>query len=172
VASGAPRQVLYDYVKYRYPTVALGRKLLLRTYANYHGAFALKHLARMNRDTPAYRFFPGLRSFIADSGAFSEVGRVIIFLTERGAQAEVHCDYADGKSRKDQFLWLNPGRRKPFFVLDTEFRKRYLTGVCNTFDNSTWHGGDPADTATFTVRVDGKFSPEFLQRTGLTEHFR
>jgi hypothetical protein len=171
IAEGASRQVLYDYVKFAHPSVALGKKILLRTYKNYHSAFGLKHLSRMNVDMPAYQHFEGLRKFIDDSGVFREIGRIIIFLTERHALAEPHCDYADGKSRKDQFLWLNPRRAKKFYVLDTEFQKHYLTGVANTFDNATWHGGDPAEFATFTIRVDGMFSRKFLDQTGLRVHY-
>lgn len=165
------RQVAYDYVKFRYESISLGKKILLRTYNNYHAGFAMKHLARVNHDTQAYKFFPELRQWISDSGAFSEVGRIIIFLTERDARSEIHCDYADGRSRKDQFLWLNPGRRKKFFVLNENFEKQYLTGVSNTFDSACWHGGDPTPFATFTIRIDGKFSTAFKQKAGVETHF-
>lgn len=166
-----PFQVQYDYVRFAYPSVALGKKLLLRTYRNYHQGFALKHLARVNYDTPARDNFPELMQFIHSCGAFSQVGRVIIFLTERGAETEVHCDYADGKSRKDQFIWLNPQKLKKFFVLDTKLEKQYLTGMVNTFDNATWHGGDPSQTSTYSIRVDGVFDKQFLRKTGLDAHF-
>ncbi len=169
--AGPDKRAPYEYVKFRYPSIPLGRKILLRTYKNYHAGFAMKHLERVNHDTQAYKFFPELRQWIADSGAFSEVGRIIIFLTERDARSEIHCDYADGQSRRDQFLWLNPGRRKKFFVLDTSFEKQYLSGVVNVFDSASWHGGDPSPFANFTIRVDGKFSREFKQRAGLAEHF-
>lgn len=161
----------YEYAKYRYPTVALGRKILLRTYNNYHAGFGMKHLARLNHDTPAYANFQCLRDWLAAQSIFSEIGRIIIFLTERDARAEMHCDYADGKSRKDQFLWLNPNLTKKFFVLDTEFKKHYLTGVANTFDSASWHGGDPSPRASFTIRVDGRFSRPFLAASGLDSHF-
>jgi len=165
------REAAYQYVRFRYPTMALGRKILLRTYVDYHNGFARKHLARLNHDMPAYSYFPELKQFISDLPIFSEVGRVIIFLTDGNAKAEIHCDYADGKSRKDQFLWLNPRRAKRFFVLDTEFNKRYLTGIANTFDNASWHGGDPSPYATFTVRIDGRFSQKFLDASNLAEHY-
>jgi hypothetical protein len=170
-ANGATRQQLYDYVKFAHPSVALGKKILLRTYKNYHAGFAMKHLARVNQDTEAYQYFPELRQWVESCGIFAQFGRIIIFLTERGADAELHCDYADGKTRKDQFLWLNPGRKKKFFVLDTEFKKQYLTGVANTFDSASWHGGDPAETATFTIRIDGLFNAKFLAQSGLLQHF-
>ena len=164
--------VAYEYTKYRWPTMALGKKILLRSYGSYHNNFALKHLERINKDLPAYVYFPKLRAYLNDINAFDEIGRIIIFLTEGHAPAQVHCDYADGKTRHDQFLWFNPGKRKRFYVLDNEFKKQYLTGVCNTFDNATWHGGDPTPYATFTIRVDGLLSQPFLEKTGLAEHFK
>lgn len=170
-ANGATYQQLYDYVKYSKPTLPLGRKILLRTYKNYHGGFGLKHLARLNTDQPAYKHFSSLRSFLDDSAIFKEIGRIIIFVSERGAAPEIHCDYADGQSRKDQFIWLNPNRSKKFFVLDENFEKQYLTGICNTFDSASWHGGDAAPTANYTIRVDGVFSRSFLEATNLGEHF-
>ena len=171
IDSGATRQVIYDYVKYAHRSAALGKKILLRTYKQYHSDFGQKHLSSLNETTPAADNFPELMQFISDMSIFSEVGRVIVFLTERNAAPEIHCDYADRESRKDQFVWLSPKRGKKFFVLDTEFNKHYLTGIANTFDNATWHGGDPVPYATYSVRVDGLFTQEFLHASGLDSHF-
>lgn len=162
---------IYEYIKFAYPTIGLGKKLLLRTYKNYVGMFAAKHIAAMNHDTPAYDLFPELRKFIDDSGAFEEIGRVMLFITERRTCTEIHCDYADLQSRKDQFILITPKKIKKMFVLDENFEKQYFTGVINTFDNGTWHGSDIVDTSTFSIRVDGKFSKDFLERTGLAEHY-
>jgi hypothetical protein len=170
-AKGLTESQIYDYVKYGYPTVSFGNKLLLRTYNNYHAGFGVKHLERLNHDTPAYANFESLRTWLNNCGAFSEIGRILLFITERHCLTEVHCDYADGKTRKDQFLWINPRKKKKFFVLDETLNKKYLTGVINTFDNASWHGSEPAETACFSIRVDGKFSDSFLNRTGLGDHF-
>jgi hypothetical protein len=170
-AEGMTKRQIYDYVKYRYPTVSLGNKLLLRTYDNYHAGFAAKHMAALNRDTEAYANFPDLKEWLANCGAFSEIGRILMFVTERHGVTEPHCDYADRRTRKDQFLWINFRKRKTFYVLDDQFNKHYLTGVINTFDNATWHGSEPSPYAAFSIRVDGKFSESFLQMTGLDEHF-
>jgi hypothetical protein len=162
---------IYEYVKFAYPTIGLGKKLLLRTYKNYVGMFAAKHIASMNDDTKAYELFPELRKYINDSNVFSEIGRVMLFLTERRTCTEIHSDYADLKSRKDQFILITPRRIKKMFVLNENFEKQYTTGAINTFDNAAWHGSDIVDTSTFSIRVDGKFTQDFLRKTGLEEHF-
>lgn len=168
---GLTDREIYEYTKFSYPTIGLGKKLLLRTYKNYVGMFAAKHIEAMNHDTDAYALFPELRQWIADTNVFSEIGRVMLFLTERRTCTEIHCDYADLQSRKDQFILIIPKKIKKMFVLDESFEKQYTTGVINTFDNGTWHGSDIVDTSTFSIRVDGKFTPEFLKKTGLEEHY-
>lgn len=168
---GATFHEQYDFVRYRHKTAVFGEKLMLRAYENYAGGFARKHIARLNKDREAYKFFPGLRSFIDDSGIFKEVGRVIIFLTPPGSGVPIHSDYADGQTRRDQFLWLNIKGQKSFFILDENLQKDYITASSAVFDNTTWHGGDPNPGSSFTVRVDGLFTDEWMHRTGIYEHF-
>jgi hypothetical protein len=162
---------IYDYVRFKFPVKTLGTKLLLRTYPNYSKAFGAKHLARLNRDQAAYQFFPGLKQWIEDSGAFKEVGRILFFINELGSYTPTHCDYANLNSLKDQFIWINLFNKKQFFVLDENLNKQYLTGEINTFDNATWHGSEPAKHSCFTIRIDGLFSDEFLAKTGLDKHY-
>lgn len=171
VEEGFSNDDIYEFTKFAYPTIGLGKKLLLRTYKDYVNMYGAKHLASKNFDTEAYQYFPQLKEFIEQSGAFSEVGRVMFFLTERRTCTETHCDYGDLKSRKDQFIIILPKKIKKLFVLDENFEKHYTTGVINTFDNGTWHGSEPVETSTFSIRVDGKFSTEFLKKTGLENHY-
>lgn len=171
VEEGLSSDEIYEFTKFAYPTIGLGKKLLLRTYKDYVGMYGAKHLADKNFDTEAYQYFPKLKEFIEKSGAFSEVGRVMFFLTERRTCTEIHCDYADLRTRKDQFVTILPRKIKKLFVLNENFEKQYTTGVINTFDNGTWHGSDIVDTSTFSIRIDGKFSSEFLEKTGLKNHY-
>ena len=162
---------IYDYVRFKFDVKTLGTKLLLRTYPNYSKAFGVKHLSRLNRDQPAYKYFPKFREWINNCDAFKEVGRILFFVNEIGSYTPTHCDYANLNSLKDQFIWINLFEKKQFFVLDQEYNKNYLSGEINTFDNATWHGSDPAKYSCFTIRIDGLFSDEFLNKTGLTSHY-
>jgi hypothetical protein len=58
VNSGFTERQVHEYVLFRSPAKTLGTKLLLRTYPNYSKAFGAKHLARLNKDQPAYEYFP------------------------------------------------------------------------------------------------------------------
>lgn len=169
--AGLTDMQIYDYVKFTCPVKNLGTKLLLRTYPNYSKAFGAKHLARLNRDQPAYKNFPKLKEWIESTGAFKEVGRILFFINEMGSFTAVHCDYADHRSYKDQFIWINLFQKKNFFVLDDQWNKQYLKGEINTFDNANWHGSEPAKYNCFTIRIDGLFADEFLQKTGLDKHY-
>jgi len=171
VEEGFSNDDVYEFIKFAYPTLGLGKKLLLRTYKDYVSKFNAKHLSSENFDTDAYKYFPKLKEFIDNSGAFSEIGRIMFFLTERRTCTEIHCDYADLNTRKDQFITILPRKIKKLFVLNENFEKQYTTGVINTFDNGTWHGSDIVDTSTFSIRIDGLFSQQFLKKTGLYEHF-
>lgn len=171
-ASGATFKQQYDFVRFRHGTADLGEKLMLRAYDNYIAGFARKHIARLNKDREAYKFFPGIRSFLNDSGAFKEIGRTVVYLTPPGYGVPTHADYSDGISRRDQFLWLNIRCQKKFFVLDENLQKDYITSQCGTFDNASWHGSDPVPPSTISVRIDGIFSDEWLEKTGTTAHYK
>jgi hypothetical protein len=162
---------IYDYVRFKFDVKTLGTKLLLRTYPNYSKAFGAKHYARLNRDQPAYQYFPKFKQWIENCSAFKEVGRRLFFVNELGSYTPIHCDYANLNSLKDQFIWINLFEKKKFFVLDEEFNKHHIAGEINTFDNATWHGSEPAKHSCFTIRIDGLFSDEFLTKTGLTNHY-
>lgn len=168
---GFTKRQIYDYVLYKFNVKSLGEKLLLRSYDDYVAGFRNKHLAKLNTDQLCYEHFPGLRDWINKSNIFSEVGRIIIFVSEKGNYTPTHCDYQNLKSRKDQFVWINLFSKKKFFVLDSNFEKQFLTGEINTFDNASWHGSEPADYSCFSIRIDGIFSEEFLNNTGLKQHY-
>lgn len=171
VSAGFTDRQIYDYTLWRFPVKTLGTKLLLRTYPNYSKAFGAKHIARLNKDQPAYENFPKLREWIEASGAFKSVGRILFFINDLGSYTPTHCDYANLTSLKDQFIWINLFQKKTFFVLDNDWKKHYLKGEINTFDNATWHGSEPAAHSCFTIRIDGLFSDDFLRKTGLDTHY-
>lgn len=171
VESGFTPRDIHEYVKLRFPVMHLGYKLLLRTYSDYSAKFGLKHLASANEDTPAMANFPCIQQWIKSQTVFSEVGRILFFVNEKDTHTPIHCDYADLRSRKDQFIWINPFEKKRFFVLDTQGEKHYFAGRINTFDNATWHGSEPAKHSCFTIRIDGLFSEDFLTRANLTNHY-
>jgi hypothetical protein len=131
-----------------------------------------KHLKAETVETENTKYFKFLFDWLADEQIFSEYGRVVVFLNEPGVSTPIHQDSSDA-NRKDEFIWISLGARKKFFVYDTETDiKHYLHSPIGTFDATNYHGADPGEFASWSVRIDGIFSDSFLLKTGLTSHFR
>ena len=154
---------------------SLNQALAIRTLNSMGGnggKFHLKHLTSETIDTPARKDFDFLFDWINRQAIFSEIGRVVTFLNPEGNYTPIHRDYPV-KSQKDQFLWIRFNKQKDFFVYDADTEEKHFTeGYISTFDNHQWHGGEPGEVMGFSLRIDGVFSPEFLEKTGLTNHFK
>lgn len=150
------------FIQYKWPSHVLGQCILLRIGSSYDA----KDIYETSKDFPAIQHFRSLIDWVEEQNIFKSVGRIIIFLTDPFSKTIEHRDFADGVSRKDNFIWMNPLGRKQFYIKDGD-TKHYITSKVAFFDSANIHGSDPTDTSTFSIRFDGKFSEEFLQRTGL-----
>jgi hypothetical protein len=153
------------FIQYKWPSHVLGHCILLRIGASYD----TKNNAESSKDFPAIKHFKKLVDWVATQHIFKEVGRIIIFLNDPYSKTIEHRDYPDGISRKDNFIWINPLERKQFYVKDGE-TKHYVKSKVAFFDSANIHGSDPCDTSTFSIRFDGVFSKEFIDRAGLAEY--
>ena len=153
------------FIQYKWPSHVLGNCILLRMSASYN----TKNTANDTVDLPAIKNFTSLLTWIERQNIFKEIGRTVILLNDPYSKAIEHSDYADGLSRKDNFIWINPLQRKKFFVKDGDI-KHYVTSKIAFFDSANIHGTDPSDLSTFSIRVDGKFTEEFLNKTDLESY--
>ena len=158
------------FCKYMYDVVSLNEAIHLRTV---RGAdYFHKHLAENCVDTPAFKFFGFFRTWLEEQNIFSEYGRVVFFINEAGVSSIRHRDYPDGVSRKDNFIWMSLDGRKNFWVWDEEKQEQHtVTSRAAVFDNADWHGSDPCKYTGWSLRVDGVFSDEFLDKTGLRDWY-
>ena len=154
---------------------SLNQALAIRTLNSMGGnggKFHLKHLSSETIVTPAGKDFNFLLDWINQQKIFDEIGRVVIFLNPEGNCTPIHRDYPN-KSHKDQFLWIRFNKQKDFFVYDVDTKQKHFTkGYISTFDNYQWHGGEPSEVMGFSLRIDGVFSVDFLEKTGLMNHFK
>ncbi len=98
---------------------------------------------------------------------------MIAFINHEGTGCKAHRDYPpETGSKRDQFLWINIDGRKQFYILDDAGEKHLLQGSVNTFDNANVHGSFASPFASWSLRIDGIFSPAFLTLTGLADHFK
>lgn len=110
--------------------------------------------------------FPELMNWI-NQLPFTEVGRVLIFVTRQYMNSDVHFDrrdhWADGRHH---FIWFNPFNMKKFFMIDG-YDKEYMKSKSMFFDTSYLHGTDSTPFTTYSIRVDGQLSKEFCEKTGI-----
>ena len=89
----------------------------------------------------------------------------MLFMTEANNQTVPHYDDIDNGSRpNDDFIWFTtkPGTKK-IFVFDNDTKEKFYTAPDKKlvwFNEFDWHGTDPTDHFSFSVRIDGKFTPE------------
>lgn len=157
----------YTFIQYKWPSHVLGQCILLRTSGNNN--YDKKDSVLDCYDLPAKRYFDSFISWLDKQNIFEGVGRIVIFLNDPYGKTIEHRDYDDGVSRKDNFIWINPLGRKKFYIRD-EYGKHYVTSKTCFFDSANIHGSEPTDTSTFSIRVDGIFSQQFKQITGLKDY--
>ncbi len=116
------------------------------------------------RPTPAAEEFSALVDFIATL-PFESTGRVLIIYDNSATPVPAHRDHTSADVCHE-FVWFRTSLEKPFYVLNgrTEER-RYVESYSAWFDTvNQFHGSDPADTLTFSIRVDGRFGRDFRRR--------
>ena len=157
----------YTFIQYKWPSHVLGQCLVLRSSGI--GNYDSKDSSDRCKNFTIMENFKPLTEYITTQNIFSEIGRIVIFLNETGSRTLEHRDYSDGVSRKDQFLWISPLGNKKFYIRDDN-EKVYLNSTFCYFDSANIHGSDVNTESTFSIRVDGKFSQEFLNKTNLGVH--
>jgi hypothetical protein len=115
------------------------------------------------RPTEACDEFAELMRFIATL-PFKATGRVLIMYDAAPRPVPAHRDHID-PNVCHEFIWFRTNLMKPFYVLNHETgRKLYVGSHSAWFDTvNQFHGSDAGAGLTFSVRVDGKFTDEFLR---------
>ncbi len=117
--------------------------------------------------------FPNLKKWI-EKLPFEEIGRVLFFIHEHDCELLVHRDGTNYKPHNTEFLWINPCMIKKFYVWNEETDERHYVDTPVAFFNPLdFHGGDPVNRMTWSLRVDGKFTQKFKETIGIDhlEHY-
>jgi hypothetical protein len=96
---------------------------------------------------------------------FSQIGRCNIMGLKAHHHGTVHLD-GDPKTKPevDHFVALCPGGNKRLFLWDDERSERlFVDRRAYWFNDSDYHGVEPAPFFRYSIRVDGVFRPEFLR---------
>jgi hypothetical protein len=114
--------------------------------------------------TPQAAELPRLMEFI-DTLPFKRTARMMIMYDRNGGAVTPHRDHARFK-KCHEFIWFRPNLRKPFFLLDRRTGKRkYIESYTAWFDTvNQFHGADPVEGLSISLRVDGTWSDEFRNK--------
>lgn len=108
--------------------------------------------------------FDFLYEWLDKQDMFEKYQRIGFFVSWKNTHTFVHTDW-NGEGDAWHSLHINFNKSKQLFLVDPESgEKTYLTGHCNWFDTRNWHGTDPVAQSCYSLRVIGKFKPEFLTR--------
>jgi hypothetical protein len=120
--------------------------------------------------TPEASEFTLLMEFI-DTLPFESTGRILLIYDEGGNSVPAHRDHERTDICHD-FIWFRTNLRKPFYVLNQNTGdKLYIDGYSAWFDTvNQYHGSDAAEGLTFSIRVDGQFTPEFRRMIPYVSH--
>jgi hypothetical protein len=110
--------------------------------------------------------FPKLLKLI-EQMPFQEIGRVMFFITEPNNETVPHFDDLPSSSLRpnDDFIYFSTisESSKNIYVMDSESLEKFYPERNKKFlwfNEMDYHGTDPTDRLTFSIRIEGKFIPE------------
>ena len=67
-----------------------------------------------------------------------------------------------------EFIHIKTDLDRPFYMIDPETKNRvYHDTRVAWWDERDWHGGEPINRPTYTVRVNGRFTDKFKKLAGI-----
>lgn len=106
--------------------------------------------------------FPELMDFINDL-PFKGYGRAFIIFDETGLDEPVHRDHGD-PDLCQEFIWFRTNQLKRFYIYDKQRKqKHHVDQLACWFDTRHYHGTDPAEGLSISIRVDGVFTDELRE---------
>lgn len=114
--------------------------------------------------TEAANEFALLMNFISTL-PFKATGRMLIMYDDAPREVPAHRDHVE-TDICNEFLWFRTNLKKPFYMLNHETgEKKYVETYSAWFDSvNQFHGSDPCEGLSFSIRVDGIFTDEFREK--------
>ncbi len=108
--------------------------------------------------------FSPLMDFIATL-PFKATARMLIMYDDVARPISAHRDH-ESQEVCHEFVWFRTNLGKPFYMLNHRTKEKlYVDSYSAWFDTvNQFHGTDPQDGLSFSIRVDGLFTDEFKRR--------
>lgn len=116
------------------------------------------------KQTAAADEFSELMSFIKTL-PFKETARIILIYDNVPRSVPAHRDHIETEVC-NEFIWFRTNLKKPFYLLNHKTNEKiYVNSHSAWFDTvNQFHGADPCEGLSFSIRVDGQFTDEFKSR--------
>jgi hypothetical protein len=112
----------------------------------------------------AKQHFPALVAFV-QALPFDVIGRCNILGLEADHHGTIHWDGDPEDERAEHFITLCPRKNKRLFLWDEARRqKTFVASHAYWFNDHGYHGVEADPFFRYSIRVDGVFTPEFLER--------
>jgi len=102
---------------------------------------------------------------------FEQTGRMLIIYDNKASEVPAHRDHLE-TDVCHEFIWFRTNLRKPFYVYNAQTQEKlYVESYSAWFDTvNQFHGSDAVSGLSFSIRVDGIFSPEFRKNIPIPPH--
>lgn len=124
-----------------------------------------EHIGKYIREE-AKRLFPYTIEWIYEKLPFDVIGRINVFGIDSCQHVTVHRDNNPFLMGEDHnSIMICPLKNKRSFIYDQENDiKHHVDSNCYVFHDLNFHGVDPDPSWTYSIRVDGIFTDEFLNQ--------
>jgi hypothetical protein len=106
------------------------------------------------------------------SGIFESLSSSNLLVLEAGGIPWEHADLeyveADKPDLIHEFIHIKTDIDRPFYIINSETQdKTYMNTRVAYWNERNWHGGEPINRPTYTLRINGRFTEEFRTKIGI-----
>lgn len=115
-------------------------------------------------------YFPNLVTWILNfknSGIFKSLHSATLMVLEAGGIPWEHCDpEPDMVGEIAEFIHIKTDLDRSFYMIDPVTKIRVYLNHTRVawWDETDWHGGEPINRPTYTLRINGMFADDFKKR--------
>ena len=120
------------------------------------------------------KHFPGLITWIQSfviNGIFEKLWQANIITVDSGGIPWEHADINEPDEPEDlirEFIHIKTDCDRPFYIINPITQEKvYMNTRAAFWNESIWHGGEPIQRPTYTLRINGTFTEEFRTRIGI-----
>jgi len=145
----------------------------LTTYLKYalgaYDSYTLYTIVKENSKTEFKSHFPNLTNWVLDFLSNNQMqhihSAILMVLDSSGIPWEHQDPEPSWEGEIAEFIHIKTDLDRPFYMVDPNTNQRvYINTRVAWWDETDWHGGEPINKPTYTLRITGTFTEEFRQQ--------